>query len=135
MRDSLRHFTAEFIGTFALVFIGSAAIMQTKNPGSGAGLLEVALAHAIILAVLVSATMRVSGHLNPAVTVGFLVTRRIEPMMAGLYLAEIEHFFHIYKDLEGKRVTILGWEKSGYAMETIMRSIALYEKTYFTPGT
>jgi inorganic pyrophosphatase len=51
------------------------------------------------------------------------------------YLAEIEHFFHIYKDLEGKRVTILGWEKSGYAMETIKRSIALYEKTYFTPGT
>ena len=86
MRDTLRHFTAEFIGTFALVFIGGAAIMQTKNPGVGAGLLEVALAHAIILAVAVSATMRVSGHLNPAVTLGFLVTRRIEPMMAGIYV-------------------------------------------------
>ena len=86
MRDSLRHFTAEFIGTFALVFVGSAAIMQTKNPGSGAGLLSIALAHGIILAVMVSATMRVSGHLNPAVTLGFLATRRIEPMMAGLYI-------------------------------------------------
>ena len=86
MRDSLRHFTAEFIGTFALVFIGGAAIMQTKNPGVGSGLLEVALAHAIILAVLVSATMRVSGHLNPAVTIGFLATRRIEPVMAGIYV-------------------------------------------------
>ena len=86
MRDSLRHFTAEFIGTFALVFIGGAAIMQTKNPGVGAGLLEVALAQALIFAVLVSATMRVSGHLNPAVTIGFLATRRIEPVMAGLYI-------------------------------------------------
>ena len=86
MRDSLRHFTAELIGTFALVFIGGAAIMQTKNPGVGAGLLEVALANAIILAVLVSATMRVSGHLNPAVTLGFLATRRIEPVMAGIYV-------------------------------------------------
>jgi MIP family channel proteins len=86
MRDSLRHFTAEFIGTFALVFIGGAAIMQTKNPGVGVGLLEVALAHAFALAIGVSATMRVSGHLNPAVTLGFLVTRRIEPMMAGLYI-------------------------------------------------
>ena len=85
MRDSLRHFVAEFIGTFALVFIGGAAIMQTKNPGTGAGLLEVALAHGIILAVLVSATMRISGHLNPAVTFGFFVTRRIDPMMAGIY--------------------------------------------------
>ena len=86
MRDSLRHFTAEFIGTFALVFIGGAAIMMTKNPGSGAGLEEVALAHGLILAVMVSATMRVSGHLNPAVTIGFLATRRIEPMMAGIYI-------------------------------------------------
>ena len=41
MRDSLRHFTAEFIGTFALVFVGGAAIMMTKNPGTGAGLVEV----------------------------------------------------------------------------------------------
>ena len=86
MRDSLRHFTAEFIGTFALVFVGGAAIMMTKNPGTGAGLVEVALAHGIILAVMVSATMRVSGHLNPAVTMGFLVTRRIEPIMAGVYV-------------------------------------------------
>jgi MIP family channel proteins len=87
MRDSLRHFVAEFIGTFALVFVGGAAIMMTKNPGTGAGLLEVALAHGLILAVLVSATMRISGHLNPAVTFGFLVTRRIDPIMAGIYLA------------------------------------------------
>lgn len=86
MRDSLRHFTAEFIGTFALVFIGGGAIMMTKNPGTGAGLVEVALAHGIILAVLVSATMRISGHLNPAVTLGFLATRRIEPIMAGVYI-------------------------------------------------
>ena len=87
MRDSLRHFVAEFIGTFALVFIGGAAIMMTKNPGTGAGLVEVALAHGLILAVLVSATMRISGHLNPAVTFGFFVTRRIDPVMAGIYWA------------------------------------------------
>ena len=30
--------------------------------------------------------MRISGHLNPAVTLGFLVTRRIEPMMAVVYI-------------------------------------------------
>ena len=34
---------------------------------------------------MVTATMRISGHLNPAVTAGFLVTRRIEPMMAVVY--------------------------------------------------
>lgn len=87
MRDSLRHFLAEFIGTFALVFVGGAAIMQAKDSGGSIGLLEVALAHGLILAVMVSATMRISGHFNPAVTIAFLATRRIESFMAGIYVA------------------------------------------------
>lgn len=81
MRDSFRHFVAEFVGTFALVFVGGASI------AAGGGLVGVALAHGIILAVMVSATMRISGHLNPAVTIGFLAARRIDPMMAGVYIA------------------------------------------------
>jgi len=86
MRDAWRHFIAEFIGTFALVFVGSGAILSAKVSGSPAALIEVALAHGLVLAVMVSALMRISGHFNPAVTVAFLATRRIEPMMAGLYI-------------------------------------------------
>jgi MIP family channel proteins len=84
MRDSIRHFVAEFIGTFALVFIGGAAIMMTRV--GNAGLLDVALAHGLTLAIFVSALMRISGHFNPAVTAGFLVTRRIEPVMGAVYI-------------------------------------------------
>jgi MIP family channel proteins len=54
-----------------------------KNP---AGITQIALAHGLILALMVTATMRVSGHLNPAVTLGFVVTRRIEPVMAMVYI-------------------------------------------------
>jgi MIP family channel proteins len=86
MKDSLRHFAAEFIGTFALVFVGGAAIILTKFTGGQTGLLEVALAHGIILAVMVSALMRISGHFNPAVTIAFVATRRIELTMAGVYV-------------------------------------------------
>ena len=86
MRDSIRHFTAEFLGTFALVFIGGAALINIQMRGSATGLLEAALAHGLILFALVSATMRISGHFNPAVTVGFLPARRIEPVMAVLYI-------------------------------------------------
>jgi len=86
LRDSWRHFAAEFIGTFALVFVGSGAILSAKQAGSSAALVEVALAHGLIIAVMVSALMRISGHFNPAVTVGFLATRRIQPTMAGLYI-------------------------------------------------
>src|SRR5438034_5582796 len=81
MRDSFRHFVAEFVGTFALVFVGGASI------AAGGGLVGVALAHGIILAVMVSATMRISGHLNPSITIGFLAARRINPIMAGIYIA------------------------------------------------
>ena len=80
MKDSWRHFSAEFIGTFALVFVGGGAII-TSQGGQGA-VLSIAFAHGLILGIMVTATMRISGHLNPAVTAGFLVTRRIEPMMA-----------------------------------------------------
>lgn len=50
------------------------------------------------------------------------------------YLAEIEHFFHIYKDLEGKRIQIVGWEKSEVAMQVIRESIDRYAATYLTQG-
>jgi aquaporin Z len=87
MRDALRHFVAEFVGTFALVFVGSGSIIAATASRMDSTLVVVALAHGIILAVMVSATMRISGHFNPAVTVGFLATRRIEPVMAGVYIA------------------------------------------------
>ena len=50
------------------------------------------------------------------------------------YLREIEHFFAIYKDLEGKRMQVLGWEKSEYAMQVINESIKRYEDTYLRVG-
>ncbi len=86
MRDSWRHFVAEFIGTFALVFVGGATIMIARDTNSPAGLLQIAFAHGLILAVMVSALMRISGHFNPAVTMGFLATRRISASMAGIYI-------------------------------------------------
>ncbi|HTK46809.1 MAG TPA: aquaporin [Gemmatimonadaceae bacterium] len=86
MRDSWRHFAAEFIGTFALVFVGGASIMATQMARIEQSLLIVAAAHGLILAIMVTATMRISGHLNPAVTLGFLAARRIEPMMGMLYI-------------------------------------------------
>jgi inorganic pyrophosphatase len=46
------------------------------------------------------------------------------------YLKEVEHFFQIYKDLEGKRVEILGWEKSDSAMRLIEESIGRYQRKY-----
>jgi MIP family channel proteins len=63
---------AEFLGTFTLVLIGVAAIINN------AGLLAVAIAHGVAIAVMVSALAGISGaHFNPAVSFAMLVTRRI----------------------------------------------------------
>src|SRR5881628_252996 len=65
---------AEFIGTFALIFVGIGAIANNSSPAVGVGLLGVALAHGLTIGVMVSATMAISGgQLNPAVTFGLLV--------------------------------------------------------------
>jgi MIP family channel proteins len=77
---------AEFIGTFTLIFIGIGAIHNSADPTAGVGLLGVALAHGLAIAVMVSATGGISGgHLNPAVTFGVLVGGKIKPVDAAAY--------------------------------------------------
>ncbi|MSQ31056.1 MAG: aquaporin [Dehalococcoidia bacterium] len=76
-----RRLTAEFIGTFALIFIGAGAII------TGAGLIGVALAHGLAIAIMITAFGRVSGgHFNPAVTIGVWATRRIASLDAAAYI-------------------------------------------------
>lgn len=82
-----KNFIAELVGTFALVFVGGGAIMMVQQSGGTNGLLQVALAHGLILAIMVSAFMNVSGgHFNPAVTTALLVARRITPTIAGVHV-------------------------------------------------
>ena len=50
------------------------------------------------------------------------------------YLREVEHFFHVYKDLEGKRVEILGWERADVARRLVVESVERYEQEFLTAG-
>jgi len=81
-RDYLRRGVAEFIGTFALIFVaaGAAAFARIE--------IDYAVANGFVIAVMVSAFGFISGgHFNPAITLGFLTSRRITPSLAGLYWA------------------------------------------------
>src|SRR5437763_15662553 len=68
--------TAEALGTFALVFAGTAAVIV--NAGGGAvSHVGVALTFGLVVFACIAALGDVSGaHLNPAVTVGFWLARR-----------------------------------------------------------
>jgi MIP family channel proteins len=79
---------AEAIGTFLFFFVGVGAVVLGSHTGdTSGGLVGVAFAHGLALAVLVSALGAVSGgHFNPAVTFAVWITGRIEPARAGLYV-------------------------------------------------
>jgi aquaporin TIP len=78
--DAGRRAVAEFVGAFALTFVGAGAIMV------GADLTGVAFAHGLVIAVMASAVGHISGgHFNPAVTFGFLVTGRMAASLAVIY--------------------------------------------------
>lgn len=77
---------AEFIGTFALIFVGVGAVAASHLSGLS-GLVGIALAHGLTIAVMVSATGAISGgHLNPAVTVGAWIGKKIDTTNALGYI-------------------------------------------------
>lgn len=83
----LRAELAEAVGTFALIFIGAGAVIADQLSGGRVGITGIALAHGLAIATLVSATGHLSGgHLNPAVTAGFVAARRLTVRQGSRYV-------------------------------------------------
>lgn len=89
-----RRLLAEGIGTAFLTLIGCGAVTATdtlnaagKHTLTISDLGIIGLAFGLALAIAVYAIGKVSGcHVNPAVTIGMLVSRRIAPVTAALYI-------------------------------------------------
>src|SRR5918994_7867695 len=81
----MNRYLAELVGTFVLVFAscGSAVLAGDKI-----GFLGVSLAFGLSLLAMIYAIGPISGcHINPAVTVGLLLTKKMDPKFAGGYIA------------------------------------------------
>ena len=97
MNTATRKLVAEFVGTFLLVFLavgaavfGIAAKVGTEGNGPGNGVVGVALAFGLVLLGIAYAFGPVSGaHVNPAVTLGMLLGRRMPASEAvGYWIAQ-----------------------------------------------
>ena len=81
--EVLRRGIAELVGAFTLIFIGSAA-----GIASGNDIVAVALANGLAIGIMVTNVGHISGgHFNPAITLGFLLNRRITVRLAVAYWA------------------------------------------------
>ena len=77
MRDSFRLYLSEFIGTFILVFVATGAVIVNDVSGGVVTHVGIALATGLVVMVVVYSIGDVSGaHINPAVTLGFMLARR-----------------------------------------------------------
>ncbi|CAN1346957.1 Aquaporin TIP4-1 [Linum perenne] len=85
--DCIKALVVEFIVTFLFVFagVGSAMAADKLEGGALAGLMFVAVAHAFVVAVMISAGHISGGHLNPAVTIGLLLGGHITVVRSVLY--------------------------------------------------
>ncbi len=107
MRGTVPALVAEAIGTFLFFFIAAgAALAVTGDPA--AALLVVAIAHGVVLAVLVSSFGAVSGaHFNPAVTLGLWIAGKIDVVKGLSYMA----------------VQLLGSAAAGFALLSVFGSV------------
>src|SRR5215471_3169776 len=80
--DPVRRGLAEFVGAFTLIFIGGGAGIVSHSD-----IVAVALANGLAIGIMVTNLGHISGgHFNPAITVGFVVTRRIKLALAAVYI-------------------------------------------------
>ena len=89
----MKKYTAEFIGTFALVFCGTGATIVNEQSSGSLGLVGIAFACGIIVTAMIYVFGTISGtHINPAVTIALLI---------GKLTSKKEAFFYIISQLAG----------------------------------
>jgi len=84
----MKKYIAEFIGTFALVFCGTRAIIVNEQSNGSLGLLGIALSFGIIISAMIYVFGNISGaHINPSVTIALVIGKLTKKKEAIFYIS------------------------------------------------
>lgn len=91
----MKKYLAEFIGTFALVFVGTGSAIVNDLTGGSLGLVGISLAFGIIISAMIYVFGPISGaHINPAVTIALTIGKQFPIKQTGSYiLAQVSGAF------------------------------------------
>jgi len=135
MDDSLRRCVAEAIGTFCLVFAGTAAIV-VDAAGGGVTHVGVSMVFGLVVFAMIAAVGDVSGaHINPAVTFGFWLAGRfpatrvagyvVSQIVGGCLASGVVHLlFPLDATLGATRPS--GPVGQAWALEVVLTAILMY---------
>lgn len=85
--QKFKKYLAEFIGTFALVFFGTGAIIVDHQTGGELGLVGISLAFGLIITAMIYVFGSISGaHINPAITVALYIKDKLNIRSVVLYI-------------------------------------------------
>jgi len=87
MENNMKKLIVEGMGTCIFFFVGAGAIITNQFSNGAVGLVGIAIAHGLILSIMISAFGGISGgHFNPAVTFGVMVAKRISVSLGLQYI-------------------------------------------------
>lgn len=141
----MRKYLAEIIGTFALVFCGTGAIIINQESGGAITHVGIAITFGLIVAAMIYAVGDISGaHLNPAVTLAFWVAKEfpakeilpyIVSQAAGAFIASLTlHYLFPANALLGSTLPS-GLPMQSFVLELILTFLLMFVILHVAKGS
>ena len=132
----MKKYTAEFIGTFSMVFCGTGAIVINETTNGAVTHIGIAITFGLIVMAMIFSLGKISGsHINPAVTIAFAVAKKfpvkevmpyIVSQLAGAFSASLVLKFLFPENLFLGSTLPAGSEMQSFILEIILTFILMF---------